>query len=62
MRPSERAAELARQMLAYSGKGRFVLEQIDLSARVRETLPLIKAAIPSTVELLLDLDRRSAGD
>ena len=53
----ERAAELARQMLAYSGKGRFVLEQIDLSARVRETLPLIKAAIPSTVELLLDLDR-----
>ena len=55
---SERAAELARQMLAYSGKGRFVLEQIDLSERVRETLPLIKAAIPSTVELLLNLDRR----
>jgi two-component system cell cycle sensor histidine kinase/response regulator CckA len=54
---SERAAELARQMLAYSGKGRFVLEHIDLSARVRETLPLIKAAIPSTVELRLDLDQ-----
>ena len=30
---SERAAQLTRQMLAYSGKGRFVLEKIDLSAR-----------------------------
>ncbi len=52
---SERAAQLAQQMLAYSGKGRFVLEQIDLSARVRETLPLIKTSIPTTVELRLDL-------
>jgi PAS domain S-box-containing protein len=53
---SERAAQLAQQMLAYSGKGRFVLETIDLSARVRGTLRLIKAAIPPTVELHLDLD------
>ncbi|HEY1341209.1 MAG TPA: PAS domain S-box protein, partial [Bryobacteraceae bacterium] len=55
---SERAAQLARQMLAYSGKGRFILEQIDLSARIRDTLPLIKAAIPPTVELRLNLDDR----
>jgi PAS domain S-box-containing protein len=53
---SEQAAQLARQMLAYSGKGRFVLEHIDLSERVRATLPLIKAAIPPTVELRLNLD------
>ena len=52
---SERAAQLAQQMLAYSGKGQFVLEQIDLSARTKEILPLIKAAIPHTVELKLDL-------
>jgi len=52
---SERAAQLAQQMLAYSGRGRFVLEQIDLSARVREILPLLKASIPATVELRLDL-------
>ncbi len=52
---SERAAQLARQMLAYSGKGHFVLERIDLSARVRDTLPLIKSSIPSSVELRLDL-------
>ncbi|HUB31427.1 MAG TPA: PAS domain S-box protein [Bryobacteraceae bacterium] len=52
---SERAAQLARQMLAYSGKGHFVLERVDFSARVRETLPLIKSSIPAHVELRLDL-------
>jgi CheY-like chemotaxis protein len=55
---SERAAQLARQMLAYSGKGHFVLERVDLSARVRDTLPLIKSSIPATVEMRLDLDDR----
>jgi PAS domain S-box-containing protein len=52
---SDRAAQLARQMLAYSGKGRFVVEDIDFSAGVRETLPLIRSAIPPAVELKLDL-------
>jgi PAS domain S-box-containing protein len=53
---SDRAAALARQMLAYSGKGRFVLERIDLSEKVRQTLPLIKSAIPPTVEVQLKLE------
>jgi CheY-like chemotaxis protein len=51
----ERAAQLTRQMLAYAGKGRFVLEMIDLSAEVRDTLPLLQAAIPRTVGLRLQL-------
>ena len=55
---SERAAQLARQMLAYSGRGRFVIEPLDLSERIRDILPLIKAAIPAAVELRLDLDDR----
>jgi CheY-like chemotaxis protein len=42
-------------MLAYSGKGRFVVEHIDLTQRVRDTLPLIRAAIPPNVEMKLDL-------
>jgi PAS domain S-box-containing protein len=51
----ERAAQLTQQLLAYSGKGRFVLERMDLSAQIRETLPLIHAAIPHNVEMRLDL-------
>ncbi len=53
---SERAAQLARQMLAYSGKGRFLVERIDLSERIREIIPLIKGSIPAKVELRLNLD------
>jgi PAS domain S-box-containing protein len=53
---SDRAAALTRQMLAYSGRGHFILERIDLSTYVQETIALIKAAIPRTVELRLDLD------
>ena len=51
----ERAAALTRQMLAYSGRGRFVIDRIDLSAYVRETVPLLEAAIPRTVKLRLEL-------
>ncbi len=36
---SQRAADLTRQMLAYAGKGRFVLEQVDVSQLIREIEP-----------------------
>jgi len=52
---SERAAALTRQMLAYSGRGQFVLDRIDLSTHVRKTVPLIRAATSRMVELRLDL-------
>ncbi len=55
---SERAAQLAQQMLAYSGKGRFVVEKMNLSGKVREILPLIKAAMPSTVNVRLELEEQ----
>jgi PAS domain S-box-containing protein len=51
----ERAAALTRQMLEYSGRGESVLERIDLSTHVRETVPFIRAAISRSVELRLDL-------
>ena len=54
---SETAAQLTRQMLAYSGKGRFVLERIDLSREVRDITPLIEASIPRLVALKLHLSR-----
>jgi PAS domain S-box-containing protein len=51
MKSGERAADLTRQMLAYSGKGRFVVKPIDLSAKIRETAGLIMTSIPRTAEL-----------
>jgi CheY-like chemotaxis protein len=47
----ERAAVLTRQMLAYSGKGRFVIERVDISELVTEMLPLLKSSIPRTITL-----------
>jgi signal transduction histidine kinase len=52
---SERAAHLTRQLLAYAGKGRFVVEALDLSQQVREIAALVQTSIPSAVQLRLDL-------
>ncbi len=54
---AERAAGLTQQMLAYSGRGRFVIQPVDLSAYIRDTITLIEASIPKNVELRLDLAR-----
>ena len=42
---ARRAAELTRQLLAYSGKGKFVVEPVDLSALLRETGRLLAAVV-----------------
>ena len=55
MLASERAADLTRQLLAYSGKGRFVVQPTDLSALVREIGSLIQSSIPKKVRLDFDL-------
>jgi PAS domain S-box-containing protein len=47
----ERAATLTRQMLAYAGKGRFIVEPVDISNLVTETLSLIRTSIPRTITL-----------
>lgn len=52
---SERAAHLTRQMLAYAGKGRFVVRHVDLSREVRDLLPLLEPALHHSVELRLEL-------
>ena len=52
---SERAAALTRQLLAYAGKGRFVIERFNLSDLVREIINLLQASMPRTVQLGLDL-------
>ena len=52
---SQRAADLCKQMLAYSGKGRFVIQRIDLSALVKETLHLLQLSISKKASLRLQL-------
>ena len=60
MLASERAADLTRQLLAYSGKGRFFVQSSDLSVLVREIGSLIQSSIPKKVQLRLDLAARPA--
>jgi PAS domain S-box-containing protein len=50
-----RAADLTRQMLAYSGKGKFVVEPIDLDRLVREMTQLLQTVISKKARLQLDL-------
>lgn len=52
---SRRAADLTRQMLAYSGKGHFLISRLSLSDLVKENAGIFKTVIPKTVELRLDL-------
>jgi CheY-like chemotaxis protein len=42
---AQRAAELTRQMLAYSGKGRFVIERLNLSRIVEEMAHLLEVSV-----------------
>jgi signal transduction histidine kinase/CheY-like chemotaxis protein len=52
---SQRAGELARQMLAYSGRSKFVIEAVELSELVRELLALLQVSIGKGVILKLHL-------
>ena len=56
MQASERAAHLTRQMLAYSGKGRFVVERLDLPLQVQQILALIEASIAKSVKIELSFE------
>lgn len=50
-----RLSEIAKQMLAYSGKGRFVVEPLNLSSLVSEITELLQVSLPKKVALRLDL-------
>jgi len=52
---SENAAELCRQMLAYSGKGKFVVQPINLSTLVENMMGLLNISISKNVHLDLNL-------
>ena len=50
-----KAAELSRQMLAYSGKGHFVVKPRDLNAIIEEMTGLLAASLPKKIQLELHL-------
>lgn len=52
-----RAADLSKQMLAYSGRGRFVIDRLDLSQIVEDTTHLLKLSISKKAVLKFELAR-----
>jgi PAS domain S-box-containing protein len=57
IKASERAADLTRQMLAFAGKGRFVVTPVNVSELVEDMRDLLLASIPKMVRLDLRLAR-----
>ncbi|MFC2170800.1 PAS domain S-box protein, partial [Calditrichota bacterium] len=58
---AQRAADLTRQMLAYSGKGQFIIEDFDLSELVTEMIHLMRASISKKAQLKTSFDRQLPG-
>ncbi|HEY7388237.1 MAG TPA: hypothetical protein VH640_06995 [Bryobacteraceae bacterium] len=55
---SEQAAHLTRQLLAYSGKGQFIVRELDITQAVNEIAGLVQFSIPKSASLRLDLEQR----
>lgn len=55
MSASERASTLTRQLLAYAGKGSFIVEPINLSDLISEISRLIQTSISKNVQMRLEL-------
>ncbi|MBN1866880.1 PAS domain S-box protein [Candidatus Sumerlaeota bacterium] len=55
---SVRASELCRQMLAYAGKGRFVIQRVDLNEIIREMVHLLEVSISKKASLRCDFEER----
>jgi len=53
---ADRAADLTRQLLAYSGKGKFVTQEIDLNRLVEENAQLLKVSVSKTTQLQYEID------
>lgn len=52
---AQHAAELCKQMLAYSGRGRFVIQSLDFNDLIGEMTHLLDASVPEGVTLHLAL-------
>lgn len=52
---SRKCADLAHQMLAYAGKGRFVIENVDFTALVADMRELLRSSVSKRAELSFEL-------
>jgi two-component system cell cycle sensor histidine kinase/response regulator CckA len=55
LQAGERGAHLTRKMLAYSGRGHFMIESVELSQLVRKMSASILASAPNNVEVRFEL-------
>jgi PAS domain S-box-containing protein len=55
LKTGEQLAHLTRQLLAYAGKGRFVVEPLNLSTVIPEMIALVQPSIPKKVALHFEL-------
>ena len=53
-----RAADLAKQMLAYSGKGKFLVENLDLNNLLKDMLHILEVSISKKAVLRLNLHQQ----
>ena len=56
LKAGEQAAHLTRQMLAYSGKGKFLVEPLNLSALIPDMCGLVRPSISKKIGLQLELE------
>ncbi|HXN49746.1 MAG TPA: PAS domain S-box protein, partial [Bryobacteraceae bacterium] len=56
LKAGEQAAHLTRQMLAYAGKGKFLVEALDISALIPDMSVLVRPSIPKKTALQFDLN------
>ncbi len=54
---ARRAADLCKQMLAYSGRGKFMPERLSLNEVIQDTLPMLEVSISKRVALRTQLAR-----
>jgi len=53
-----RAADLTHQLLAYAGKGKYVVSEVDLDVVIKEVLQILSVSIPPRVTLQRDFSDR----
>ncbi|MGQ9792154.1 MAG: CHASE domain-containing protein [Anaerolineae bacterium] len=51
----KRATDLTRQMLAYAGKGQFIVQEVDLNALIEQNRAMLSAAVSRSVTFDLQL-------